>query len=284
MLACSKILLALLVPAASLAAQAEEGPVLKALKASLKSEVKKFKVIAAGEMAIAKFDLASFESDVKSGQDPITALNTLVEATVARLDVLLDAERAAAGNGGHALQDALVQLAGGGALNGEYPEVLYFAHGGLLDDYLAQLRQIDAKAVAQLGKRLRKSLDKAEKTAGLAIGLRLTRDGDPGYALASESQFIQPLGEPLLDFVLSAGNPEVAQDGRVWVSGRILGPLDVHVTLIPDAGAPLEDTVTADGPGRWLAAFTDLSSGNYMLQVEPDLDSISSQVTGVGVR
>src|SRR5262245_58549772 len=278
--------LALLLLASSSGAQADEGPALKELKATLKSEVKAFKSLAQDEVALAKADCAAFDDTVKSDGDPLDALDTLFDAVTGHLDNLLETAAVTNGNGVVAYSSALMQIAGGAPLDGNYPAELYLGHDGLLDGFRADVEGAGSKAVAQIAKRVRKSLDKAEKATGLSIGLRLVRDGELQHTLTDQTGtvLIFPF-EPFIDVVISAGDPGVTDDGRIWAAGWSASDNAVEVQLWRDDEALTTADVNPAGSKRWQATFTGLRAGNYVIAaVEGGGSDDAFQAAGIGVR
>lgn len=268
------------------AAQEAEGPVLKEFKATLKTEAKAFRAQAQDEVALAKQDCATFDADIKAGNDPIAAIDVLFDAVTGHLDNLLENAAVINGNGVVALSSALMLIAGRDDLSGEYPAELYLGHGGPFDDFRADLEQAGDKAVAQIAKRVRKSLDKAEKLTGLSIGLRLERDGELQHTLTDQTGtvLIFPY-EPLLDVVISAGDPAVTNDGRVWAAGWNSADDPVEVQLFRDDQAMASVVVDPAGSKRWKATFTGLRAGNYVLAAVQDSGNDDAyQGAGIGVR
>jgi hypothetical protein len=267
-------------------AQADEGPALKELKATLKSEVKAFKAQTHDEVALAKADCATFDDAVKTGGDPLVALDALFDAVTGHLDNLLETAAISNGNGVVAYSSALMQIAGGAPLDGNYPAELYLGHDGLLDGFRADVEGAGDKAVAQIAKRVRKSLDKAEKLTGLSIGLRLVRDGELQHTLTDQTGtvLIFPF-EPFIDLVLSAGDPEVTDDSRIWAAGWSSSDSAVEVQLWRDDEALDSVDVNPTGSKRWKATFTDLRAGNYVIAAVAGGGSDDAfQAAGIGAR
>ncbi len=279
------VLLTAVVLASPAAAFQDEALVVKQLKAELKAVAKAFKEAATGVEAVAKADLDVFDVSIATGQDPVAAAESLFADLAVHMEALFDEGQDAADGAAVQLNEALALLADGGSLSGIYPEALYAGHGGLLDTLRADVTKHWTRALTRLDRRVRKSLDKAEKSTGLAFGLQLDADGGLPFVLADENGSVAHDPEPGLDLVLSVGDPTQADDGRVWLSGRrTVGAVDVLLLLVRDDGSAVLGASDAGNDRRWTASFADLPEGNYLVIAQIETDEMASQVAVVGVR
>ncbi len=270
------VLLALLLAAP---AQAQITPKQAAaqLKAATKQALKDFKAelgIAAGQAqgAIKLFELDIDELD--ASDDPVDAL---AEALVFHQASVRAAWAAAEQDAAQAAADVVAQLldAGSAASDAAGPVI---GDGGALDDLRLALDAAARKACTKLGKRLEKSIKKAE--AGSLLDLRVRLDAPvppPPQAPGDGTVEVFDSDELAIDLLLAASREDQAGVVRVWASGTADPALGNVLFFYQGAGMPLQ---LDPAGGRWT---TGLDLGSDVLAAVNIVVVVAQGTEGVSV-
>jgi hypothetical protein len=249
-------------------AQVTPGEASHQLKSDLAEELKDLKASLAEAKATFFDELGAFEALVKAGDYDVSAVADLFDNLTTMMGSIGAAVRSVGNGTSTAAGDALEALAGGGDLNGVFPDGFYPGDGGSVDVLRAKVRKEQDKVIAAVAKRMRKTLALVEKHAnvGMTVSLAapgsmrdLTWDENGGFFFSDESPIT-------CDALIGVSDLGQAADGVIFVGGTANPNLGaVALESIGPEGNTTSGGVPALVVERWSTSISGLDEGVYAI-------------------